>query len=422
MGNIIYWKRPVEVTSVKLGEYILLAFSEILHNKARTFLTLIGIIIGIAAVILIIFVVQGAETYLMSEIQRVVPVDIIQIYPRWDSDTQRVMANISMEDINIIKDKIGNKIRALAPRYTQTGELRYHGKEYDCELIPTTPSFQDIYELKLDKGRFLTPLDIEEFNQVIVLGYETAETLFNKENAIGKKVTLFGVTFNVIGVLPEDYQSPIVTARTNDTRGFIPISVLERFAGIENRFSLVIRGKSSVNMQLLQKQITEILNIRYGVTDQGEPKFHIFNMGDGLEMIGIIKIVLMVLLSGVASITLLVAGIGVMNIMLVIITERTKEIGLRKALGATRRDIMLQFIIESITLCLVGGLTGTLLGYWGSNFALDFANNYIEVNAGVPVWAVLVSLGFTTAVGLFFGIYPAFKASRLDPIEALRYE
>jgi putative ABC transport system permease protein len=140
------------------------------------------------------------------------------------------------------------------------------------------------------------------------------------------------------------------------------------------------------------------------------------------NMVNIIKIVLMLLLGGVASITLLVAGIGVMNIMLVIVAERTREIGLRKALGASRRDILVQFIIEAIILCIVGGILGIVLGYFSSELVLNLANNYIKVDLTVPLWSVLVSLIFTSAVGLFFGIYPAIKASRLDPIEALHYE
>lgn len=141
-----------------------------------------------------------------------------------------------------------------------------------------------------------------------------------------------------------------------------------------------------------------------------------------MQQVNIIKIVLMVLLSGVASLTLLVAGIGVMNIMLVIITERTKEIGLRKALGATKKDILLQFIIESVILCILGGVLGILLGYIGSDLTMDYASKFVNIRVDVPAWAAILSLIFTTVVGLFFGIYPAVKAARLDPIEALHYE
>ncbi len=412
----------MEVKVVRLGEYIRLAFNEIFHNKARTFLTLLGIVIGIAAVIIIIFVVQGAQQFIMGEISRIAPVDVLQVYPVWDPDTGQPLGNITMDDVEYLESQLGNSIQAMAPRYWNEGELRYKENNYDCDLIPTTPSFQQLYDLKIAEGRFLSELDIDNYHQVIVLGYETAENLFKEESPVGKKVRLYGVTFKVIGVMPKDYQSPIIPVTPNDNRGFIPISVMERLGGFKDRFTLVIRARNQLQIPFVKQRVTEILNERHGLAAGGRTKFRVYDMAGDLQMIDIIKIVLMVLLGGVASITLLVAGIGVMNIMLVIVTERTKEIGLRKALGATRRDIMIQFIIESVVLCLFGGVLGIISGYLGSRFTLNLARSFIELQAEVPGWALIISLVFTTGVGLFFGIYPALKASRLNPIEALHYE
>lgn len=407
---------------LKLVEYIRLALSEIFHNKVRTFLTLIGIIIGIGAVIIIVFVVQGAEKFIMGELERIAPVDVMMVYGRYDSQTHRFLGHLTGDDIKMIEEKEGDRIRAMAPRYWYNGELVYKGEEQGCDIIPTTPSFQNIYGLKLARGRFLTNLDVENLNQVIVLGHEIAEKMFENEDPLNKKVTLFGSVFTVVGVLPEDYQSPILSVSVNDRKVFIPISVVERFGGFKNRFNLLIRLKDRSYMPQTVSRIQNMLDAKYGMAEDGKSRFFVRDLASGLEVIGTIKIVLMVLLSGVASITLLVAGIGVMNIMLVIVTERTKEIGLRKALGATRKDILIQFIIESIILCLVGGIMGIGLGYLGSGFALNLANNFVEMEAEVPFWAVILSLLFTTGVGLFFGIYPAAKASRLDPIQALHYE
>ncbi|MFW6306035.1 MAG: ABC transporter permease [Bacillota bacterium] len=407
---------------MKLGEYIRLALSEIFHNKIRTFLTLIGIIIGIAAVILIIFVVQGAEKFVMSELETVVPMNLIQLNGRWNPDTRRMMANLKMDDLDYLEDKLGNRVKAIAPQYRNTGELRYQGQEYDCELIATTPSFQQFYDMTVADGRFLSKLDVDNFSQVIVLGNETAENLFEEESAVGKKITLYGVTFTVIGVLPEAYQSPMFPSSTNDTRGFVPLTTFERLSGNQSGFTVSIRASEGANVAATQSSILDLLDSRYGLTADGRSKFRAYNMSQELEIVSIVKIVLMVLLSGVASITLLVAGIGVMNIMLVIIIERTKEIGLRKALGATKRDILMQFIIESIILCMLGGVLGILLGYLSSDLVMNFARDFIRVEVDVPSWAAILSIVFTTAVGLFFGIYPAAKAARLDPIEALHYE
>ena len=213
----------------------------------------------------------------------------------------------------------------------------------------------------------------------------------------------------------------MVTGGTNDNWAFIPLTNFERYFGIKDRFAVLIRAADRGNIGRTQAKILEALDEKYGLVE-GESKFQAFNLSEGIEGISIIKIVLMVLLSGVASITLLVAGIGVMNIMLVIITERTKEIGLRKALGASRGDILIQFIIESIFLCLLGGVLGIVLGYLGSNLALNYAREFINLEVAVPFWSVILSLAFTCGVGLFFGIYPAAKAAKLDPIVALQYE
>ena len=403
-------------------EYFRLALSEIYNNKARTFLTLIGIVIGIATVILIIFVIQGAETYVMSELTKIAPVDVFQVHNRYNSDTRRWIGQMNYDDVEAIKDKMGPNLKAIAPRYISSGQLRYEGKEESFNMISTTPDFQDIYGLKTETGRFLINFDIDNFNNVIVLGHETAKNVFKEQEAVGKKINIDGMTFKVVGVLPKDYESPLFPMSINDNRGFVPITVLERVANVKNRFTLMVRIKNRNQMSYVKKQVENVLNTRYGLTNNGRSKFNIYDMASGLEMVSIVKIGLMVLLGGVASITLLVAGIGIMNIMLVIVAERTREIGLRKAIGATRRDILSQFIIESIILCIFGGIFGVVLGYFSSELALNIAQNYININLEVPLWSILISLIFTTGVGLFFGIYPALKAARLDPIEALNYE
>lgn len=407
---------------MKLDEYISLAVSEIYHNKIRTFLTLIGIIIGIAAVIVIIFVVQGTEEYLMHEMGSIIPLDLIEIYGRWEPDTQRKLGNISFEDLDYLKDKLGDQVRAVTPIYFLYADLYKQGRTYECELSATTEEFQEFYDMDITEGRFISNTDNENFTQVIVLGYETAENLFEGEEALGKRITLFNTTFTVIGILPETYQSPFVSGTTNDNKAFIPLKVLERFYAIENDFYLWMRASSIDSVYSTQYQVLQLLDEKYGLAPDGESRFQAYNFAQDMQQVNIIKIVLMVLLSGVASITLLVSGIGVMNIMLVIITERTKEIGLRKALGATRRNILSQFIIESIILCIFGGIFGVLLGYFGSRMILAYVREYVRIEIAVPFWSVILSLGFTTAVGLFFGIYPAVKAAKLDPIEALHYQ
>ena len=407
---------------MKFLEYIRLALSEIFHNKTRTFLTLIGIIIGIAAVIIIIFVIQGAETFVMSEIEKIAPIDLVEVYNRYDSNSQRFFGKMTFADIEYIRDKEKNNITAIAARYRGEGTLRAQGKEIDFNLVTTTPDFKEIYDLEIAQGRFLNNLDIENLNQVIILGFKTANKVFGQINPLGKKVILNDMSFTVVGILPKDYESPVFPVSINDNRGFIPITVMERITGNTNKFSVLVRAKGKEKLPYIQNQVIKHLDARHGLTANGKSKFTTYNMAEGLEMVTIIKIVLLLLLGGVASITLLVSGIGVMNIMLVIITERTREIGLRKALGANKKDILLQFIIESIILCFFGGIIGIIFGHLGSDLILKLAKNYIQLEATVPIWATLLALIFTSFVGLFFGIYPALKAARLNPIEALHYE
>lgn len=403
-------------------EYLRLALTEIINNKARTFLTLIGIIIGIATVILIIFIIQGAETYIMNELTQIAPLDLFQVNNKYNSDTNRWIGQMTYKDIQAIKEKSGHNIKALAPRISSSGKIRYEGKEEDFNMISTTPDFQYIYDLKLNSGRFLSQIDIENFNNVIVLGNETAENIFQNQSPIGQKVNIEGMTFKVIGVLPKDYESPLFPVSINNNRGFIPITVLERIYNAKNRFTLMVRAKDRNHLTTVKNDVENILNTRHGTTDNGQSKFNIYEMANGIEMVSIVKIGLMILLGGVASITLLVAGIGIMNIMLVIVAERTREIGLRKALGATKRNILTQFIIESVILCIFGGIFGIILGYFSSHIAMNIAQNYINFDLSIPLWSIIVSLAFTSGVGLFFGIYPAAKAAKLDPIEALNYE
>ncbi len=407
---------------MKLDEYVRLAFYEIWQNKVRTFLTLIGIIIGISAVILIVFLIQGAEDFILAEAEKLAPSDIIRIYPRYNSDTRRYMAKLKEDDIEAIGSL--ENIKIAVPYYQYDNTISYQGVEQDSYFVPTTRGYYDLYDLQIKDGRFLSAEDVNNFAQVVILEAETAKEIFKHENPVGKKVLMYGKTFTVIGLLDELEGSVLdqFSNSSNNIRAFIPISTMERILGIDKEYSLMVQVKDPA---LLKASVTRVQNLlvkRYGRTVRGRDKFYIRDLSGDLKMVDTIKIVLMILLSGVASITLLVAGIGVMNIMLVIIAERTKEIGLRKALGATNRDIMIQFVIESIILCLVGGLIGIGVAYLGSAIAKDLIANFVEIKSGVPSWVVILSLAFTTGVGVFFGFYPALKAAKLDPIEALRYE
>lgn len=413
-------KLPVGVKWVKLLEYFKMALFEIWHNKMRTFLTLIGIIIGIGAVIMIASIIQGAETFLIDELEKVAPTDILQVFSRWNPDTRRRYVNLNQDDINFLDQALDNKFTVIAPEDGSNFQLKYRDQELECQGTATTHAYQKIYELRIGQGRFINESDQNNFERVIVLGYRAAENLFKNEEPIGKKVSVYGATFTVVGVLEKDKKS-ILPVSLNDGRVFLPLSTFQRLAGDDYGISITAKVPDRSIMKNTVEQVNDLFKKRYGPASNGRLKVMAWDQARDLDQVDIVKMALAILLIGVAGITLLVAGIGVMNILLVIIAERTREIGIRKALGGTRVDIMVQFLIESIILCLVGGGIGVLVGVFGTNMVFDIANNHFQVQTQIPLWSILLSFFFTTGVGLFFGMYPALKAAKLDPIEALRH-
>lgn len=406
---------------MKLLEYFKLACYEIWHNKLRTLLTLIGIIIGIAAIITIVSLVQGAEKFVITEVESFFPTDFLMIYNRWDPVTYRFLAQLTLEDIDYLEKILADQIQVIVPRYWDSSDIRSKETNLSSTLIATTESYQQIYNLTLEKGHFFRRADVDNLSQIIVLGADLAEELFGTEEALGKKIRLWESSFTVVGIIAK--KQSVLPISTNNRVAYLPYTVWERFNGLENRFSLLVQPKEGVHISLLYQDLERVLNQRYGLDKSGRSKFMIHPFLTGMDEISTITIVLTILLSGVTGITLLVAGIGIMNIMLFIVAERKREIGLRKALGGTKFDILSQLIIESIMLCLVGGILGVLLGYLGSSLAFTLANTYVSgIHLEVPFWAVILAFGTTTCVGLFFGIYPAFKAAKLDPIKALHHE
>jgi putative ABC transport system permease protein len=405
---------------MNLTESLRTALTSLLANKLRAALTMLGVIIGVAAVIALLSLGNGVSETITGEISSI-GTNLINISP--DSQNSRGYPPLGMGDVAALSDRL------LAPDLAQVAaaaqgnqEVVQGGLSLNATVAGVTLNYFTVHNIaEFQSGDGLTPADLDNRTRVAVLGSDAAVDLFPDAYPVGKSVKINGVSYEVVGVLApsgSDFGSsdgtvfiPITTAQsrlyTGRTRsGDKAVSVITAQAASETRTDAAI------------EQITEILRDRHGIVYADDDDFRIFSQTSLLETFDTIMATMTAFLGSIAGISLIVGGIGIMNIMLVSVTERTREIGIRKAVGALKRDILVQFLIESIVLSVLGGTVGILLGWLISTVA----GRLIEVVPVVDLGTVLMASGFAAAVGLIFGIYPAWRAAGLHPIEALRYE
>jgi putative ABC transport system permease protein len=401
-------------------ENVFLAFKALWQNKMRSFLTTLGIVIGVAAVIGVVSIVQGLSHFITAEIESLGSNTIIVVPERPPGKEGEELGRIELtwEDGQALK-RLCSEVNDVCPVLQNQARIK-HGEEHGTTtLAGTTPTFQDIRNFFVDKGRFFSAIDERTRSKVCVVGQEIIKKYKIKGNPIGQHLKIENEEFQIIGIMEEKGE---FFGQSMDEFLLIPFSTSEALFG-ERRakyIELLVQAKSTENIDKTTEQITEVLRIRHSLKSHHPNDFRVISQTQILESFSKISGVVTYVVGGIVSIALIVGGIGIMNIMLVSVTERTREIGIRKAVGARRRNILVQFIIEAVTLSLVGGVIGILLGYIAGFFAAKLIPNFPP--AHVPLWAIAISFLFASAVGLFFGIYPAAKASRLDPIESLRYE
>ncbi len=394
-------------------------------NKLRSGLTVLGIVIGVAAVIAMLAVGNGATASITGSINQV-GTNLLFVFRGARNDPNiRNPRPLTMSDANALMDPYAAPhIQAIAPVNQGNGTVEFNGETKTTTIAGVTASYQQVRNVSLLDGEFITDQNVLGRASVVVIGVDVADALFgHRDGLIGETVRINGQPFRVIGVLTPQGGSSFGSA---DNQVIVPFTTAQaRLLHSSNPDSVEVIYVQATDYQSVpaaSDEITQILRTRHR-TAVGADDFTVFTQESILSTVQSVTGVLTIFLGGIAAISLLVGGIGIMNIMLVSVTERTREIGLRKALGARKRDILVQFLVESSMLSLIGGIVGILFG-WLIAFivgkvAAATGNNFTPV---VGVDAILLATLFSAAVGLFFGIYPANRAASLQPVEALRYE
>jgi putative ABC transport system permease protein len=399
-----------------------LALGALMANKMRAFLTMLGVIIGVSSVIVMISIVQGSRQEIVSQFQGDGSNLIFAFYlPKRDKERRGTFDGLKMTDVEIIRQRVGS-VGDLSPTLEQNGSKAVrNGKNFTVAVQGCLPEYIQLEPIKMAEGRFITREDYDTWGKACVIGDKVRKELFGDENPIGQELVVVAsgqkVPLLVVGYL--QYKGKDGFGQTSaDEKIYCALSTVQkRFAGSDKIGGVSARALPGVSPETAADEVFAALKQVHG---DGMEDVIVDTQEGVLKRLDTILLLFQLILGGVAGLSLLVGGIGIMNIMLVSVTERTREIGIRKAVGAKRQDILLQFVIEAMTVSGVGGLIGVGLGYLFAAGVGSIPGNTFKTF--VPPWAVILGFGFAVAVGMFFGIYPAVRASRLDPIVALRYE
>lgn len=400
-------------------ESFLMAWASLIANKMRSILTMLGIIIGVAAVIALVSIGNGVKQDIQNSISSLGS-NLLMVMPGAPRTpgvrpSQGSMKSLKVSDYQAISKLDG--VKAASPYTANSYVSIYQSKNWTTTVSGVSSNFQDVNNWTMSEGRFISSKNVENRERVAVVGQTVVKNLFAGEDPVGKEIRIKNIPFRVIGVL---------NSKGNGTMGndqddviFIPYTTaMERVEGVDYLRMVYVVASDDDGIDRLQSDIENLLRVRHGIKDTNLDDFNIQNMKSIMETMEQTTGTLTLFLGAVAAISLVVGGIGIMNIMLVSVTERTREIGIRKALGATYFVIVTQFLIEAVVISLMGGLIGIALGI-GASKLIGLASGMSTV---ISVPTIILSFAFSMAIGLVFGIYPARKAAKLNPIDALHYE
>lgn len=401
-------------------EGFIMAWASLIANKMRSLLTMLGIIIGVAAVIALVSIGFGVRQQIQDSISSLGS-NLLMVYPGAPRTpgvrpTAASQKTLKVKDYETLKKL--NDVDMISPvAGSSSYVIVYTNKNWTTTVNGINSDFQYINNWTMKSGRFITDAQVERRERVAVIGSTVAKNLFGDENPVGKDIRIKNDPFKVVGVL--DTKGSGSFGNDQDDIVFIPYTTaMERVRGVDYLSMIYIKAKDGADLNRVQSDIENIMRVRHKIKNPELDDFNVRNMATIMETVNETTGTMTLFLGAVAAISLLVGGIGIMNIMLVSVTERTREIGVRKALGATYRVIVMQFLIEAIVISLIGGAIGVVFGI-GASKLISAATSMKTV---ISMGPILLSFGFSMAIGLIFGIYPARKAAKLNPIDALHYE
>lgn len=394
---------------MRVGEAFGSAVTALRANRLRSVLTMLGVIIGVASVVVLVAIGSGAKAEVEQQVEGLGSNLILVVPGEFNVGSAPSVSRLTLEDVDFLGRVVGNR-DAVATTVSSGEEVRVGGTSVFVTVNGTNENLPRVFDRPLTRGRFLTRADVDTRRRVVVLGAQSAKDLFGDVDPLGRQVSIAGVRFRVIGVFAEQGTSFGVS---RDGEVVVPVSAAQRLFGVSRIDALAVKAPTIDAIEPLQKRIVSSLEAKY----DGET-FSAVTQTQILGTIGTILGLLTGVLAAIAGISLLVGGVGVSNIMLVSVRERTREIGLRKALGARERDILAQFLIEAVLLTTTGGVIGMTLGVTAS----VLADRLTPLPAVIAWWSLALAFGVSVGVGVFFGVFPARRAARLDPVVALRTE